>query len=188
MGNVETGTRELSLLEDHTFTVPQGSPRYAAVVRADIPLIDRTLAMARVDWAPSHRQPTPMRLALATLIAMLGSLAADAILVAIGTRIFPGTAGYEHFRFDDYAKLTIIGVLGGAAGWPVLTRISSAPRALYGCLMVLASTALFLPDGWLLVRGQPTDAVAVLMAMHVAIAVILYCGMVFVAPVRRISA
>jgi hypothetical protein len=188
MRNGETGTRELSLLEDHTFTVPQGSPQYAAGVRAEIPLIDRTLAIARVDWAPSHRQPTPVRLAVATMIAMLGSLAADAIVVAIGTRIFPGTAGYQHFRFDDYAKLTIIGILGGAAGWPVITRVSSAPRWLYGWLTVLISAALFLPDAWLLVRGQPPDAVVVLMAMHVAIAVVLYCCMVFVAPVRRISA
>ena len=157
-------------------------------MRAGIPLIDRALAIARVDWAPSHRQPTPLRLVVATMIALLGSLAADAILVAIGTRIFPGTAGYEHFRFADYAKLTIIGVLGGAPGWPVLTRISSAPRWLYAWLTVLISAALFLPDAWLLVRGQPPDAVVVLMAMHVAIAVILYCALVFVAPVRRISA
>lgn len=151
-------------------------------------MIDRTLAIARVDWAPPHRQPTPARLAVATVAAILGALAADAILVAIGTRIFPGTAGYEHFRFDDYAKLTIIGVLVGAAGWPVITRISTAPRWLYGWLTMLISAALFVPDAWLLVRGQPPDAVVVLMAMHVAIAMVLYCSVVFVAPVRRISA
>jgi FtsH-binding integral membrane protein len=149
-------------------------------------LIDRTLAIARVDWSPSHRQPSVARLAVATVIAVLGSLAADAILVAVGTHVFSGTAGYEHFRFNDYAKLTIIGVLGGAAGWPVLTHISSAPRWLFGWLMVLISLALFLPDAWLLVRGQPLRAVAVLMAMHVAIAVIIYCAMVFVAPVHGI--
>jgi len=155
-------------------------------VRAETPLIDRTLAIARVDWAPSHRQPAPARLAVATVIAVLGSLAADAILVAVGTRIFPGTAGYEHFRFESYAKLTIIGVLAGAAGWPVLTRISSAPRWLYGWLTVLMSLGLFLPDAWLLIHHQPPKAVAVLMAMHVAVAVILYCTMVFIAPVDRV--
>jgi FtsH-binding integral membrane protein len=118
------------------------------------------------------------------VIALTGSLAADAILVAIGTHLFPSTAGYSHFRFDDYAKLTIIGVLVGAAGWPVLTHISSAPRWLYGRLTVLISLALFLPDAWLLVRGQPPEAVAVLMTMHVAIALVIYCTMVFVAPIR----
>jgi hypothetical protein len=155
-------------------------------VRAETPLIDRTLAIARVDWTPSHRQPTVVQLAVATVTAMIGSLAADAILVAAGTHIFPGIAGYGHFRFDDYAKLTIIGVLIGAAGWPVLTRISSAPRWLYGWLTILISLALFLPDAWLLVRGSPLTAVAVLMAMHVAIAVVIYSAMVFVAPVREV--
>ena len=153
-------------------------------MRAETPLIDRTLAIGRVDWAPSHRQPAPARLVVATVIAIIGSLAADAILVAAGTHIAPGIAGYGHFRFDDYAKLTIIGVLIGAAGWPVLTRISSAPRWLYGWLTILISLALFLPDAWLFVRGQPPAAVAVLMAMHVAIAVIIYCAMAFVAPVH----
>jgi FtsH-binding integral membrane protein len=66
----------------------------------------------------------------------------------------------------------------------VLTHISSAPRWLYGRLTVLISLALFLPDAWLLVRGQPPEAVAVLMTMHVAIALVIYCTMVFVAPIR----
>jgi hypothetical protein len=153
-------------------------------MRAEIPFIDRTLAIARVDWTPSHRQPSVARLAAATVIAIIESLAADALLVAIGTHIFPGTAGYGHFRFNDYAKLTIIGVLIGAAGWPVLTHISSAPRGLYGWLTVLISLGLFLPDAWLLIRGQPLEAVAVLMAMHVGIAVVIYSSMVLIAPVR----
>jgi Family of unknown function (DUF6069) len=101
--------------------------------------------------------------------------------------LFPGTAGYDHFRFSDYAKLTIIGVLIGAAGWPVITRISSAPIRLYAWLTVLITLPLFLPDLWLLVRGQPPDAVAVLMFMHVAIAAVIYGSMVLVAPVRRVS-
>lgn len=153
-------------------------------MRAEIPFIDRSLSIARVDWTPSHRQPRATRLVVATVIAMAGSLVADAILVALGTHVFPSTAGYEHFRFNDYAKLTIIGVVIGAAGWPVITRISSAPRWLYGWLTVLISLALFLPDLWLLIRGQPIAAVVVLMAMHVAIAVVIYLAMVMVAPVR----
>lgn len=155
-------------------------------MRAETPLIDRTLSIARVDWAPSHREPSVVRLAVATVLAIIGSLAADAIVVAIGTHVFSGTAGYEHFRFNDYAKPTIIGVLVGAAGWPVLTHISSAPRWLYGWLTILISLGLFLPDAWLLLRGQPLKNVAVLMVMHVAVAVVIYCAMVFVAPVRGV--
>lgn len=66
----------------------------------------------------------------------------------------------------------------------MITHISSAPRRLYGGLTVLISLALFLPDAWLLYRGQPLRAVAVLMTMHVAIAVVIYSSMVFIAPVR----
>jgi hypothetical protein len=155
-------------------------------VRVETPLIDRTLAIARIDWTPAPNQPSAARLAIATLTAIIGSLCADTIIVAIGTHLLPGTAGYGHFRFSDYAKLTIIGVVIGAAGWPVLTHVSSAPRWLYGRLTVLISLALFLPDTWLLLRGQPLNEVAVLMVMHVAVAVVIYCSMVLIAPARGI--
>jgi len=46
---------------------------------------------------------------MATLAAVAGSLAADALLVVIGQAVFPGTRGYAHFQFHDYAKLTVIG-------------------------------------------------------------------------------
>ena len=152
----------------------------------ETPLIDRTLAIARIDWTPAPNQPSAARLAIATLIAIIGSLCADAIIVTIGTHLLPGTAGYGHFRFSDYAKLTIIGVVIGAAGWPVLTHVSSAPRWLYGRLTVLISLALFLPDAWLLIRGQPLNEVAVLMVMHAAVAAVIYCSMVLIAPARVI--
>ena len=82
--------RELRVLPAPAFTVLQGSVRYAAGMRAETPLLNRTLAIARVDWTPSHRQPNAVRLAIATVIAVAGSLIADAIVVAIGTRFFPG--------------------------------------------------------------------------------------------------
>ena len=148
-------------------------------------ILARLLALARVEWSPRHRAPAVLRLAIATVITVAAALLADALLVAIGTHVFPSTRGYGHFRFNDYAKLTIIGVVVGCIGWPVLTRISSSPRWLYGRLMILATLALFLPDAWLLLRGQPLKAVAVLMSMHVAIALVIYVVMVSVAPVRK---
>lgn len=151
-------------------------------MRAEPAFITRTLAIARVDWSPSRRQPAPERMVVATVLAIAGALLADAILVAIATRVFPSTAGYEHFRFGDYAKLTVIGVIGGCAGWPIVTRITSHPRWLLSRLAVLISLALFLPDAWLLYRGQPPNAVAVLMAMHVAVALVTYHLVVRVAP------
>ena len=42
------------------------------------------------------------------LPAIAGSLGADAVLVAVGQAVYPGTSGYEHFQFADYTKLTVI--------------------------------------------------------------------------------
>jgi hypothetical protein len=148
-------------------------------------LIDRALRVARVDWTPSRRQPALEWVAIATLIAIAASLLADALLVAAGIALFPATAGYEHFRFDDYAKLTVIGVVIGCAGWPVTTRITSAPRWLFSRLAMLITLVLFLPDVWLLMHHQPLDAVAVLMTMHVAVALTTYHVVVRVAPAKN---
>jgi len=153
-------------------------------MNAERPLVDRALAYARVDWSPPHEQPATWRVAMATVVAIAGALLADAILVALATTVFPSTAGYEHFRFDDYAKLTIIGVIVGCAGWPIVTRISGAPRWLFLRLAVVISLVLFLPDAWLLVRGQPADAVATLVTMHVAVALVTYNAVVRLAAIR----
>jgi hypothetical protein len=151
---------------------------------SNLPLIDRALKLARIDWSPARRQPAPEWVAIATMIAVAVALLADAALVAAGTALFPSTIGYEHFRFDDYAKLTVIGVVIGCAGWPITTRITSAPRWLFSRLAVLISLVLFLPDVWLLLRHQPLDAVAVLMTMHVAVALITYQVVVRVASAK----
>ena len=148
------------------------------------PVLDRVLTWARIEFDPPHRPPHWWRVALATLLAIVGSLLADAALVAVGTHVFPATKGYSHFQFADYAKLTIIGVLIAGAGWPIVTRICAAPRWLFLRLAVVVTLVLFLPDLYIWWQGQSAQAVGVLMAMHVAIAVITYPLLVYVAPVR----
>jgi hypothetical protein len=128
------------------------------------------------------------RLALATVLAVVGSLVADAMLVAIGTRMFPATVGYVHFQFIDYAKLTVVGVLIACVAWPVVTRVSSSPRWLFFRLAILVTLVLLLPDVWILLQGQSAQAVGVLVAMHVAIALVTYNALVRVAPVGRVPA
>jgi hypothetical protein len=147
-------------------------------------MLNQVAALVRLDFAPPHRAPAAGRVALATLAAIVGSLAADAILVVIGEHVFPGTRGYVHFRFSDYGKLTVIGVIIAGAGWPIVARISSAPRWLFLRLAVLVTLFLWLPDLYILYLGQPTDAVAILMVMHLAIAVVTYNLLVYLAPVR----
>jgi Family of unknown function (DUF6069) len=145
--------------------------------------VRRFLSFWRVDFAPEHRQPSGGRVALAAVASVVASLVADAVLVAIGTTIFPSTKGYVHFRFSDYGKLTVIGVVIACLAWPVATRISSAPRWLYLRLAVLVTLVLWLPDLYILAKGQPPKAVAVLMVMHLAIAVITYGCMTRLAKV-----
>lgn len=145
----------------------------------------QALSWARVDFAPRHRQPSAAAVVVATLASLAGSLAADAILVAIGTAIFPSTKGYVHFRFGDYSKLTIIGVLIACMAWPVVTRISSAPRWLFFRLAIVVTVVLLAPDAWLLLRGAPAQAVLVLVVMHLAIALVTYNCLVHLARVRK---
>jgi hypothetical protein len=142
------------------------------------------LRAVRLDFAPAGRHPSPVRVVLATVLSIVASLVADAVIVAIGTAAFPSTKGYGHFQFGDYAKLTIIGVVIACLGWPILTRASSAPRWLYSRLAVLVTVVLLLPDVWLLHQGQSVRAVAVLVVMHLAIAVVTYVTVVTVAPIR----
>jgi hypothetical protein len=154
--------------------------------RARVPRPDslaRILGWVRVDFSPTHRQPRWAAVALATAVSLAGSLAADAVLVALGTTVFPSTKGYGHFQFSDYAKLTVIGVLIACAAWPVVTRISSSPRWLFFRLAVAVTLVLWLPDLWLLLQGDPVRAVLVLMCMHLAIALVTYNSLVHLAPV-----
>ena len=152
---------------------------------ADLPpLLDRALGLARVDFAPGHRQPAGIRVIVALVVSVIGSLAAHALLVAIGTAVFPSTKGYVHFQFSDYAKLTIIGVVIACAAWPVVTMISSAPRWLFFRLAIAVTLVLWLPDLYILYRGAPGRAVAVLVVMHLAIALVTYNCLVHMARVK----
>jgi hypothetical protein len=150
-------------------------------------MLRQTAALVRLDFAPHHRQPSAGRVLLATIASIAGSLAADAILVAIGEKVFPSTRGYAHFQLSDYGKLTVIGVIIACAGWPVVTRVSSQPRWLFLRLAVLTTLLLWLPDLYILYLGEPAHAVAILMLMHLAIAAVTYNLLVRVAPVRAAS-
>ena len=145
---------------------------------------ERLLSWARIDFSPPHRPPAWWRVATATVLSIVGSLVADAVLVAIGTHVFPATKGYVHFGFADYTKLTVIGVLIAGIAWPVVVRMSSAPRWLFFRLALVVTLVLFLPDVYIWLQGQSAQAVAVLMAMHVAIALITYNLLVHLAPAR----
>jgi hypothetical protein len=132
-------------------------------------MLTRALSLVRIDFAPQHRQPSWPRVLIASVAAIAGSLLADALLVVIGQAVFPSTR--------------VPGV-----GWPVVTRVSSQPRWVLLRSAILVTLVLWLPDLYILHGGAPGDAVAVLMIMHVAIAVVTYNCLVRIAPVRASSA
>jgi hypothetical protein len=149
--------------------------------------VNRVLRMLRVDFAPACRQPSAGSVLIATVASVAGSLAADALLVVIGQAVFPSTRGYAHFQFSDYSKLTVIGVIIACLAWPIVTRISSAPRWLFLRMAVAVTLVLWIPDVLILAQGQPPRAVTVLFVMHLAIAVVTYNCLVRLAPTRPLS-
>lgn len=143
------------------------------------------LRFFRIDFRPPARLPSTGEVVFASVVALVGSLLADAALVAIGIHVFPSTKGYVHFQFSDYGKLTTIGVIVACVGWPVVMRVSSAPRWLFARSAVIVTLVLLLPDLYIWHAGSPAKAVFVLVWMHVAIAVVTYSALVNLAPVRR---
>jgi hypothetical protein len=151
---------------------------------ASTSLVERGRTWVRFDPQPPHRPPGAVRFALATVLALGLSLAADAALVRIAEHAFPSTRGYGHFHFGDYGKLTVIGVVIACAAWPVVCRLCAAPRWLFFRLAIAVTIVLLLPDVYILHQGQPGRAVAFLMLMHLAIALVTYNALVHVAPLR----
>lgn len=135
--------------------------------------------------ADRHRQPTGSSILLATVVALVGSLVADYLLVKLGTHVFPSTVGYVHFRFSDYAKLTIIGVLIACAAWPITTRLTSTPRQFFFRAAIVITIVLFAPDLYIWHSGSPGKAVFVLIWLHVAIAIVTYNSLVHLAAPPR---
>ncbi|MGH3279208.1 MAG: hypothetical protein ACRDNW_08735 [Trebonia sp.] len=147
-------------------------------------MLQQALDLIHLDFAPDHDQPSAMRVALATVTSIVGSLLADALCVVIAQAVFPATKGYAHFQVADYGKLTVIGVIIACVAWPVTTRITSRPRWMFFRMAVGVTFALWLPDVYILAMGQPGKAVAFLFVMHLAIAVVTYNALVRLAPVR----
>ncbi len=146
--------------------------------------IRRVLALLKVDLEPAEDQPPWTLFVVALVLALVASLASDAILVAVGSTIFPSVRDFPHFQFSDYGKLTVIGVSIACLAWPVVTRFSSQPRWLFLRLATVVTLFLWAPDLWILVHGEPLRGVGVLMLMHLAIAFITYNALVRIAPAR----
>jgi uncharacterized membrane protein YjjP (DUF1212 family) len=147
-------------------------------------LTDRARSLTKFDIAPRHRPPRLIVVAGVTVLAVALCLLADSWLALLGTHLFPSTRGYVHFQFSDYARLTVIGVVGACAAWPVVARLTSQPRWVFFRCAIAVTAVCLLPDLYIWLLGQPGRAVAVLVAMHLAIGLITYNLLVRLAPVR----
>lgn len=145
---------------------------------------DRARTYFRIDLPGLRMQPRAGRFVVATLVAVVGSVAACAVLAWIGMLVFPETRGYEHFQFADYTKLTVIGVVIACLGWLAAAAVSSQARRLYLWAAVIVTVLSFAPDWWILIHGQSPAGVFMLAVMHVAVAVVTYLAVVWIAPQR----
>jgi len=66
--------------------------------------------------------------------------------------IFSATRATRHFRFSDYGKLTVIRRDHRSAAWPIVTRVTSAPRWLFFRLAIGRHCGL--PDLYILYRAS----------------------------------
>lgn len=148
-------------------------------------MLQKALDLVHLDFAPRHEHPSWGRVVLATIVSIVGSLLADALIVVIFQAVFPSTKGYVHYQFHDYAKLTVIGVIIACVAWPIVSRITSEPRWMFFRMAIGVTLVLWLPDVYILVNGQPGKAVAGLFLMHLAIALVTYNALVRLAPVRE---
>jgi len=146
------------------------------------------LRFLKLDFPGGRAQPSPLRWVVATIIAVGLSLLACFGLAALGVAIFPSTVGYGHFQFADYSRLTIVGVLAACIAWPVVTLVTTRGRWLFFWLALVVTIVSLAPDAWILHLGQPANAVAILIAMHFALAFITYPALILIAPQRQIRA
>jgi hypothetical protein len=123
--------------------------------------------------------------ALVTAFAASASVAVNFALVHLATAFDPTLQHYSHFRFSDYATLTIVGVLCAGVAWYFATRYFASPRHTFFRAALVSMMVLWLPDVWLFLKHEPARAVSYLVVMHLAIALITYNSLVFAAPARR---
>jgi hypothetical protein len=138
----------------------------------------------RLDLPKGQAQPSWWRWIIGTVVAVLGSLLVCFALAKLVSSADPSIAGYQHFEFSDYSRLTIIGVVAACIGWPIVTLLSTSARRIYLWAAIIVVLVSLAPDLWILHLGQPVVGVATLALMHVGLGLVTYPAMVFLAPQR----
>jgi len=138
-----------------------------------------------LDLPGGSAQPRWWRWLIAVIVAASASVAGCWAIARATAAAFPATAGYDHFRFADFTKFALAGVAAAAVVWPIATLASTRARRLYLVTAVVALVASFVPDLWILYRGQPLVGVVALAVMHVAVGVVTVVALLGLAPQGR---
>ena len=149
------------------------------------PALTRAARALDLDFPRGSRQPSLVRFIVASVVAVVGSVLACAALAAAAIAAMPDLAGYEHFQFMEYTKLTVIGVVLACLAWPATTWLSSRAWKPFLWLALAVTVVGLAPDAWILFKGQPAAGVGVLVLMHVALALVTYPALVLIAPQPR---
>ncbi|MGT2463932.1 hypothetical protein [Sinomonas atrocyanea] len=149
------------------------------------PALERAARALDLDFPRGSRQPSLVRFIAASAVAVIGSVLACAALAAAAIAAMPDLAGYEHFQFMEYTKLTVIGVVLACLAWPVTAWLSSRAWKPFLWLALAVTVVGLAPDAWILLKGQPAAGVGVLVLMHFALALITYPALVLIAPQPR---
>ncbi len=131
--------------------------------------------MSSVDLGSPSRpvQPAPRgtQIILGVLVAVIASVLVNAVVAWVVTLVDPEGVP-TGLTFSEYAPLTAVGVLGGAAGWATIRRFASRPRSVLRVLAPVVVGVSFVPDFVVLTAGASLINVAGLLIMHIAVAVI----------------
>jgi hypothetical protein len=147
-------------------------------------LIERIRHLKMVDPAVNDGPPSTTRVLTASVLSVFASVLADAVLVKIVTSQNHAIRDFSHFRFADYASLTVIGVVLACVAWVFVVRATREPRRLFFRLAIVVMLGLWIPDLLLFIKHENSEAVATLMAMHLVIAIITYNLLVHIASPR----
>jgi hypothetical protein len=142
----------------------------------------RITAFLGVDWPKRAHQPRPIEFVMASIVAISGSLIACIVVVTLTSRWFPLALKNSHMQFADYYVPIIVTVAIGCAAWPVVTWISSRGRRLFLCVGIAVVVLIVALDVWIFDANRPVATAAIMVAMHLGVALVTYLSLVFLAP------
>ncbi|MFI7123871.1 DUF6069 family protein [Amycolatopsis sp. NPDC049868] len=138
-----------------------------------------------VDPKTARPAPTFSRVAFGVTIAAGASVLLNAAVAALAGLSHGSTGPRIGLEPAEYAPLTVLGVLLGAACWDVVRRKARKPRARLRMLVPVAVLVSFVPDFGILAVGASLLNALALVAMHLVVAAVTVPVLARVLPLPR---